>query len=290
MMLEARRTARRLARTGGPKKAGPIVGAILVTTLALAATACGTSPAATPSGSSTPTATIEPGTGFGPALENAAAGDKWWLTAPKADIKVSGPANFVVRVFATLVPTPCGPASITFGGTDYQVTGNTRAAALVNLDSNGSGVLPVAATSSFCQPRNERRTLYALLADPTAAALGAASGPVVDPAAGFYDREGNSGGAGNWLGSPTGSIAVLGKPGANVNVSMSLIPTPCGPATVEVADKTYDVAASTSAQTSVTLSAAGTAQIPIKATSKPCSPSPDVRTLYVLVYNPQATG
>lgn len=231
---------------------------------------------------------VDPGTGFGPALPGTADGDRWWLTSSRGVIQVSGGTpESIVRVAMSLVPTPCGPAAISLGGQSYDVKAQTPAAAVVTLDSSGSGQVPIEATGSFCQPRNEHRTLYALIAAPFATAVGQAGATVAEPTKGFYDRESDSQGYGYWMGAPVGVIDVVGKPGSSVTVGMALAPSPCGPSAVSLGGKKYDITRPTPVQLGVTVGPAGSTQIPITAANKPCQTDQDKRTLYAMVYQPK---
>lgn len=273
------------------KRAGVKVGAATAAVLMFAvASACG-SPSAGPSGSASSGLQAEPGAGFGPPLPNASAGDKWWLTSKSGTINLQGgPASAIARLFLTLVPTPCGPAELTLGGYKYTVDKPTPVAVVLGLDADGSASTTLSAASAFCQPKNEQRTLFALVAEPTAEQVGSAGSTVAEPISGFANREGTEGAHGYWLIQRSGVVEVVGKPSATATVSLSLVPTPCGPSTVMLAGKKYAVSQSVAVSVPVMLNSAGSASIPISASNQPCSPTGDTRTLYLMVFNPTAAS
>lgn len=267
---------------------------MVVTALTLLATsaACSGSNESPANSSNNPAGlSVEPGPGFGPARPDAAPGDKWWLTAPTGTIKVTGGTpSAIVRLSMSLVATPCGPVSAKLAGQAYAITSRSQATALLTLASDGSGSTNISASGNFCQPRGEDRTLYALVSEPIAVPVGTAGSPTTVPMLGFANREGTDQAYGYWMTSATATIQVVGKPSSNVTVSMSLAPTPCGPATAFLGSTKYQISASTPVSIPMKLDASGSGLIPVKATSTSCSPPGDGRALYAMVFDPKATA
>lgn len=268
-----------------------LVGAAVAIALVATLGACSSSdnPTSSPSASPESAAQVKPGAGFGPALRDAAPGDEWWITSNNATIEVSGPPSSTIRVSMELVATPCGPADVSVGGQNLTIQSRSEVAVLATTNAAGSAQVPITATSAFCQPRNESRPLYALVSNPVSVVIGPSTEPAAVPLTGFATREGNAPGFGYWMTSPAGVIQVLGKPSSNVNVSLTLMPTPCGPAQVSVGGKKYDVGAATNVTLTSAVSAEGAGSVPIASSSKPCSPGIDTRTLYAMIFTPTAS-
>lgn len=268
-----------------------LVACVALTFLATLA-ACSGSNGGPSNGPSGPASlSVEPGSGFGPALPDAAPGDKWWLTATTGTINVSGGTpSAIVRLSMSVATTPCGPVNVKLAGQSYAVSTRAPAVVLLTLAPDGSGSTTISATGNFCQPRGENRTLYALVSEPIAVAVGTVGSPATVPTQGFASREGKDQAYGYWMTSAAGTIQVIGKPSSSVTVSMSLTPTPCGPAALVMGGTKYQIAASTAISLPINLDPSGNGSLAVKATSKPCSPSGDGRTLYAMVFNPSAAS
>lgn len=106
----------------------------------------------------------------------------------------------------------------------------------------------------------------------------------VQPIAGFSGREvAASGQAGYWMTSIDGRLQVVGQPSSTVNVTLSVVDPPCGPATATVAGQLF--AGGARRTLSVPTDGAGRATIDIRAQSSPCQPAGERRTLYLMVFD-----
>lgn len=232
--------------------------------------------------------TLQPGAGFGPPLSGAAPGDKWWMTSSNASIEISGTVSAFARVSLTLVSTPCGTADIKINEQSYHVKHKLKVAFLVQTDSSGHAHMPVVVMSAFCQPLNELRTLYALVDEPIASLIGPVSNPAVVPLVGFAPPEGTPLYYGYWMTSKLASIQVSGQPSSQVAVSLTLVPTPCGPSEIAINGSKFLISKSTRYVIPANLDATGNALLTVTASSQACTPNGDTRTLYTMVATPHA--
>lgn len=116
----------------------------------------------------------------------------------------------------------------------------------------------------------------------------AAAAPVsIGPAGGFSARETDATGrSGYWMTAPRGELKVTGTPSSLIDVSLTLVPTPCGPVSGTAGGQPITPGARM--RVAVRVGADGTARLPVTVQSSPCRLASDSRTLYVLVYDPAA--
>ncbi|MCZ3386391.1 MAG: hypothetical protein LH630_05370 [Actinomycetia bacterium] len=114
--------------------------------------------------------------------------------------------------------------------------------------------------------------------------------PVVEPSAGFSDKETDkTNQSGWWMTSPRGTVEVRGKPSVAAVVTFSLVPSPCGPAEATVDGKRFSFSGHTPTTVRVPLDSAGDGSFDIRVSTPLCKPKKEKRTLYMMVYNPKAT-
>lgn len=128
-------------------------------------------------------------------------------------------------------------------------------------------------------------------AEPGAAAPAPSAGTprvVVDD--GFEAQEGRGGDAGWWLSSANGTLLVHGRPMSTAFVTLTLSPSPCGPARLRVAEQDVDLPASFSVSLGVDIAASGQGQVSLFSYTSGCHVGRDPRALYAFVSHAQAAA
>ena len=130
-------------------------------------------------------------------------------------------------------------------------------------------------------------TLVAALSSACSASVPPHSKPLGVPTLtadeGFAVAEGRAGTAGSWLTQANGSMEITGKPLSTVIATLSLTPSPCGPARVSLAGRTHEVTGTFGLSTKVSLGPSGRQRLSLFSFTPACHRRGDNRSLYVFV-------
>ena len=80
--------------------------------------------------------------GFTVAVVPTALPVTWWMVDENADLQVEGSPGAQIQVDLTLASPPCGPVTVSVGGTTVTVDGSQEHTVTVDLDEAGEGIDP----------------------------------------------------------------------------------------------------------------------------------------------------
>lgn len=106
---------------------------------------------------------------------------------------------------------------------------------------------------------------------------------------GFSGLEGRGQASGWWMTKANGVVAVTGQPSSTVVVSLSMAPSPCGPAQVSVANRTVRLTASVGVSFRVSVGRSGVERLPVFSFTPGCHRRGDPRALYAFVTQASVT-
>ncbi len=201
----------------------------------------------------------------------ATGADAWAVTAPRAELRVTGRPSSVLYVVLRLTAPTCGAARVAVNGETHLIDHPTDVSTVVRLGASGASRVSMVSASPPCAVGAAGRSTYADITAPATAVLAPGAVPWVVPIAGFRRPELDAVGNSWWMNEPRGTLLLRGRPSTTVSVEMALTPPACGPAAVTVGNRSLDVSTAFWTNLRVPLDARGRAELPVVSTSTPCT-------------------
>lgn len=212
----------------------------------------------------------------------------WTMRGERAVVRVAARPVSSVYLSVTVTPPSCGAVDVSLASTRARVQATTVVSAVVGVGASGAGPVTIRSRAVGCTAGSAPRT-FGTLSDVVAVLLGPADAARVEPGPGFGAPETEVGGTGWWLTRRNGELVVRGRPSSQVEVSLALQSTPCGPATVRLAGHLVQVAGGVDRRVRVQLGAAGARRLTLAVLGPPCVQEGWVGPRFVRVFRPTAS-